>query len=249
MTLSPSSGDTTSTNNLTLTLVQSELDKLKNGTYIGNITVSSTDANVSDAAIPVSVTITIPEVSFVSPYQAVSNTSKEVVIRGSGFSSLTNPAVSFGGSAALSITIISDTEIRATHDTLAAGNYNVEVTDGASALPSFASLTVTDAVTYSALWKTSQAISSIIDGLFFDMDKQALFIRRSGSLMRYKFDGANWKLVVTSDFSLNYTAIALSPNGKSFYSFNESEHVFLNLMLAPWLKQPSAIQATLMARL
>lgn len=228
MTLSTSSGDTTTTDNLILSLVQTELDKLTNGTYTGNITVSSSDSNVSDTTIPVTLTLTTPEVTFVSPSSAVSSASKEVIIRGFGFSSLAAPVVSFGGNTAVSMTVVSDTEIRATHGGLNEADYAVDVSDGGVSLTSYATLKVRDALGFSPLWITNSAIS-IIDGLLFDMTKEAVFFRRSGSLVRYQFrtSDASWQPSFTSsETSLRYAAIAMSPNGDNFFTYNEPEHIF-----------------------
>ena len=228
MTLSTTSGDTTTLNNLTLTLNQTELDNMRSGSYAGSLTLSSTDPNVSDVEVPVSLNITIPEVSFVSPYQAVSNTSEEVIIRGSGFQSLVNPVVAFGANNATSSTVISDTEIRTTHGTLTAGQYPVVVTDNSGTLTSFASLTVSDAPTYSPVWISYPTIR-VHDNLVYDMDKKALFFRKNsqfdGALQRYQFNGTNWILNVTSDTALTYGAVALDPEGETFYAHTITTHI------------------------
>ena len=231
MSFAPATGDTQSTNQFSVSLVQTELDAMRNGTYYGTITVSSPDAGVSPKTIPVTLNQTLAEADYVAPYQAVSGISEEVIIRGYGFNSLTSPAVSFGNSPASAVTIVSDTEIRATHAALAAGDYPIQVMGINYNARTFATLKVSDPLTYTPVWNSGTVLGAV-DNLVFDAAKNALFFRNesnfSGSILKYLFNGTDWVLYsAAANASFKYGGVAMAPDGDAFYA-----HAIVNAVKA-----------------
>lgn len=229
LTLSTSSGDTITPNNLGLTLEQSALDMLRGGSYTENITLTSSDANVSDLIVPVTLNMNFNDVTYVAPFMAVASTSEEVIIRGTGFLSLANPIVSFGGTNAIAQTIVSDTEIRATHPALTSGSYPVQVTGDNGSTRSFAALEVFDPPSYSRYWNTSPSYPTLRN-LFFHPHTGGLLTvfkgSTSGTVARFELVGSNWTSVSGADnFVWKNAGIAQTPDGEYFYGEAISDRV------------------------
>ena len=189
---------------------------LAEGAYQTNVTISHDYGNL---VVPVTLNVYQKSVNFVSPYIATAGVSGDVIIRGHGFSSLSNPSVLFGSTPALSLEVISDSEIHANYPALTASSHNVIVQDMTITLPSSANLVVTDAPAYSyaAIARTGSVNKAI-----YDAERQAIYISDAteNELERYTFNGTGW------DFSaLNYTssdgaAVAITPDGKKLYKLN-----------------------------
>lgn len=205
-------GNSSSQPTLTATLVQAQLDQMLNGTHSGYITLSSTDANVTNVTIPVSLFIDRPQISYVSPYIASANSSAEVIIRGKKFSQLNVQNVKFGNSLASAVNVVSDTEIRATYPSLAAGQYPVSVTTSSGSVVSRATLVVTTPTTLTDLTFMN---SSAIKGVIHDTERSAvLAFPLSGSFIeRHTFNGSSW---TSTSVTLPYTfgPVVMSPDGK-----------------------------------
>lgn len=231
MSVTPATGNTQSADHFSVSLVQAELDTMRNGNYRGMLTVSSADPGVSPKTIPVTLNLTLPQASYVAPYQAVSGVADEVVIRGFGFNSLTGATVSFGGSAATAATVLSDTEIRATHGPLTAGDYAVQVSGTNYSVRSFATLKVSDTQTYAPVWN-SGTVLGVVDNLFFDSSRKAVFFRNqsnfTGSVIKYQFNGIDWVLSAAANASIKYGGVALTPDGSFFYAHAISKAVTVN---------------------
>jgi len=189
------------------------------GTHTATITFS---AGSVIKVVPVTLTVKDPSVSFVSPYVATTSVSGDVVIRGYGFSSLAPASlhVNFGGTAATTASITSDTEIHATYPGLAAGNYPVTVDDGTVTLPTRAGvkLAVVDppAFAYTAILRTNSPAFAV--DLIYDGERQAIYFMDPdrNRIEGYRFNGTTWAadtpLIVGGGYQLN-PRIALSPDG------------------------------------
>jgi len=229
MDVTPANGVTGNANNLTISLKQNQLDTLSNGQYRGNVVVSSSESGVSAVKIPVALTIAKPQVSYVMPFEGVTNRTANVLIRGKGFQSLVNPSVQFGSSAATSFNILSDTEIKASYGALAAGDYPVNIHGTGSTLVTFATLSVRDPIGYS--YAVIPGAGLPVKDLFYDNVLQALFVYFDGStaIRRWKFYDAvppsfpaQWVSGDASDIVIQYGGVGRMPDGKSIYAVQQS---------------------------
>ena len=113
---------------------------LRAGVHSATVTFST----ASGFRAPVTVTLSVadPRADFVAPYVVTAGSGGKVILRGHGFSALSPESLSvqFNSTPALSATVVSDTEIRATHPPLAAGSYSIAVSSGAASIPSRAAL-------------------------------------------------------------------------------------------------------------
>lgn len=135
----------------------------------------------------------------VTPHVVAANASGEVILRGSGFTGATT--VSFGGTAATAITVVSDSEIDADYPALPAGTYPVTIDSGS--VSDTASLVVvappaftTTSIPYPSGLGMSYPQTAQVE---YDAQRTALFVllpagggSTSPTLLRYAFDGAAW---------------------------------------------------------
>src|SRR5690606_5240673 len=117
-----------------------------------------------------------PVVNDVAPKAAVAGTSANVVIRGVGFSGVSVQGVSFGTTAATSITVVNDTEIRATHPELTAGSYPVtlDIPSHVGPITSTATLVVVDPVAHAAQALAWPAAVGSVYALEYDVLRDAV---------------------------------------------------------------------------
>jgi hypothetical protein len=147
--LARSTGNTTNANTLEAVISSTAIQTFRNGTYPTEITV--TPSNGQPFSVPVSLEVLRTQVDVVAPHIAVSNaTDRNVIIRGAVFDASAITGVTFGSQAATTFTVLSSTEIRATHPPLAAGHYDVKLQGAASALAALsdATLIVVDPYTF-----------------------------------------------------------------------------------------------------
>lgn len=166
--------------------------------------------------VPVSISHFDPAVNFVTPYVGRALVGDEVIIRGHGFSTVSQGVqVSFGTMAASSITVVNDTEIRARYPGLAAGSYPVTVQNSIVTLPSRARLVITDSphYPYAVIPKPVGSIGSMV----YDPERRSLYVYDGVVDYRidaYRFNGTSW--VQGSRFSFpNLSAYepVFSPDG------------------------------------
>jgi hypothetical protein len=167
------------------------------------------------ASMPVTLSIGNPSVNFVAPYVVPAGNGGNVIIRGHGFSAL-NPgslAVQFNSTPAVSATVVSDTEIRATYPSLAAGSYSISVSSGATLIPSRTALklVVIDRPPFPLTTITRPATAGRPANLIYDAERHALLFTdaANGRILRYALSGSG---DTTADFS-PVGFIALSPDG------------------------------------
>jgi hypothetical protein len=111
--------------NLVLAIPREQIGGLENGVYQGTVTLTSPEADVRPLRIPVTLTLRLPEVHFVSPVAFTDTAETDyVVVRGEGFG---DPAAALriGAGAAARGTEVSDTEIRMVPGAIAAGAFEV----------------------------------------------------------------------------------------------------------------------------
>ena len=138
-----------------------------------------------------------------------------VIIRGRGFSALSpgGLSVQFNATPAVSATVVSDTEIRATYPSLAAGAYSISVSSGATSIPSRSALKLMvinpPAFPLTTIYRPASAGTP--DSLIYDAERQALLFTdtANGRVLRYALAGSG---DATADFSF-VGRMALSPDG------------------------------------
>jgi hypothetical protein len=177
----------------------------------------------------VNVTYGIPPiVRYVAPYVGVANTSQAAIVRGQGFQQFTVQGVTFGGVAATTFTVVSDTEIQATYPGLATGTYAVQIDAPASpgAILSSASLVVVDPPNYTATTLAYPAAAPQVQTLLYDAERQALLLGvtdavAGGEILRYAFSAGSWG-APTSALVSGLADIALSTNGAELLALSQT---------------------------
>jgi hypothetical protein len=151
----------------------------------------------------------------VTPRVVAANAAGEVILRGSGFTGATS--VSFGSTAATSMTVVSDSEIDASYPALPAGTYPVTIDSGS--IGDTASLVAVSAPAFAATTVPYPAgVSGTPLGIVYDAQRTALFVLLPGmqppnvTLLRYAFDGSAWGSA-TQVSLFDVYQIQLSPDG------------------------------------
>lgn len=211
LSVTPLVGNTGGPVQVTASLVQAQIDALGNGVYTGSITV--TPASSPPFAVPVTLTISRTQVSYVAPYVATAGTTAEVIIRGENFGLVAIQDVKFGAISASTFSVISDTEVRATHPALTAGSYPVQLQNNLGINNSLANLIVVDAPVYSATTLAYPgAPSQPILAIRYDAERKALVLARGTSILRYVYSTGAWGAPASiSVFNLH--DVALSTDG------------------------------------
>jgi len=144
--VSPGTGTTGASTSVSAALDTAAMESFTSGTYTGNVLL--TPSAGAAVTVPVSLALSRVRVNYVSPYIASSNASGEVIIRGENLTRFPITGVRFGGVDATAYTVIGDTEIHATHPSLPAGSYDVNIVNGQNTRTR-AALKVLDPVSYS----------------------------------------------------------------------------------------------------
>lgn len=246
VTVSPTSG--ASGTSVTVGLDPAQLDTLDPGARSATVTFSYTPpgGGATSAPLSVSLNLLIPKVTSVNPYVATSSTSQEVILRGLGFNGAAGAAVSFDGNAVSSYTVVSDTELRVTHPSLAAGSYRVSIANqlgNPSIVRSTANLVVVNAPVHTATtlsYPDANPKSPL--NIVYDAERQALLIgvglpiagAANGSIYRYAYSGSAWSVTPATQAVSEFRDLALSLDGKTLIAAtNSSARQFDAVTLAP----------------
>jgi hypothetical protein len=102
--------------NAILTLVPSALELLSNGTHTATITFTYNGPSVVNQTrqLSVGMLLDLPTIDYAVPYVAYLNEQKQLVLRGSGFDQAGGAAVTFDGTPAATVQVVSDNELRVT---------------------------------------------------------------------------------------------------------------------------------------
>jgi len=194
---------------------------------------SASQVSGSPKTIHVSYNVTAtPTVRYVAPHLSQSDASGEVIIRGVGFSLLDSPEVSFGDSAALSVNVVNDTEIKASLPLLSAGNYVVNVNDSTGSIATEASLHV---ITEPDLGYSFIADTGIKTRILYDAKRDVMYVGNNdtGLLMRYahSVDAMSGDPVWTSSSLAiaNIHDIAFMPDGNNLLALSDKSIVHVDL--------------------
>lgn len=166
-----------------------------------------------------------PIVTDVAPSAAIAGTTATVVIRGNGFNAFPPQAVNFGATAGTAITIVSDTEIRATYPALAAGTYPIALsaTTHPEPMTSEAQLVVVEPQAFTAQALPWPATPTRIHSIEYDTRRRALVAATDaggGQLVRFAFDGAAWQTTSVTIPALRDAA--LTTDGQQLLTISDS---------------------------
>lgn len=175
------------------------------GSHASVITViaCTTDINCSGPQLtgsPVTINVAYqvgavpPPPDAVAPSVGTANAQGDVILRGSGFTPVTS--VLFDGLPAVSFTVLSSTEIRATYPALTAGTKPISLNGGA--IPFTASLQIVDTPAFASTTLPYPAAIQTMRGLAYDARRSALFVGANGTspnnqVWRYTFNGTSWQ--------------------------------------------------------
>jgi IPT/TIG domain len=203
------------------------------GTHTSTITVTActndptcATGQLSGSPRTVNVTYTVQSAmqgELIAPRVVTSGEPGEVVIRGRGFSQVTD--VRFGSTAASSVSVVNDTEIRAVYPALSAGNYPVALNSGAVSFSG--TLVAVDKPNYAAATLTYPSPPTAIGGILYDAQRSALFLAarysQSGNnqLIRYSFNSGAWSAPVSTTVP-GINDVVLSPSGTSLLAVTDT---------------------------
>lgn len=199
LTVTRTPGATATAATLTATLNPARLDALNNGQY--NSTITLTPAQGDPLTIPVSLKVSRTEVHYVSPYVELPGSTGQVIIRGDNFSQVTVTGVHFGDTPASAFTVVSDTEVRATHPGLTAGSNPVTLDNAGNLGRSLASLqaVLPPAFGTAVIQYPDFGSGWALHGLLYDTERAALIVavqidNGSGDsyILRYPYTSAGW---------------------------------------------------------
>jgi hypothetical protein len=186
------------------------------GAYRAQVTFTPTGGGGSVSVMVVAVSHN-QGAAYVAPYVAIAGSAQSAIVRGSGFASLSaaQTQVLFGATAGSNVTVVSDTEIKATVPALAAGAYPVTVKDNAQTLQGNPTLTVVAAPAY-AYAKIARAANTdpVPPGeLLYDAVRGAIYLydvngfgpaiggQYADEIERYRFSAGAWGADVLYAFS------------------------------------------------
>lgn len=181
--------------------------KIGAGSHTSTIQViaCTTDINCSGAQLagsPQTITVNYQvgspvQIDTVMPSTVVSGRPGYVVLRGAGFNGATG--VGFGGTQASAISVVSDSEIRATYSALSAGTYPVTVHRGNATVAYSATVTAVDPTVYAPtkLQYPPGLIGTI--QTIYDAQRKAVIVAVNSSnpannqVLRYAFVSGAWQ--------------------------------------------------------
>lgn len=226
LALSPPSAAGNGSSGMTASIDPANLDALDSGTYTGSIQLASNQVvGVTNTTIPVTVHIARTRVNYVAPYVAFSGESREVIIRGEAFDAVTPTNVHFGNVAATSFTVVSPTEIHATHPALAVGTYAVHLDNDAGVDRTTADLHVVDPPTFTTDTVDYQdGPHFVVLGMLYDAERESLLVYgvynqrdiETTRILRYTHSPSGWTIAASVPVAYD-GAIALSIDGRKLY--------------------------------
>jgi hypothetical protein len=217
--VTPATGSAGTPTSVSANLAATPLDALNNGRYTGTLTLTPT----TGAPVTINVTLNVArtQVNYVAPYVAHTGVAGDVIIRGDNFSLVTATGVRFGtGNDATAFTVVSNTEIRASHGALTPGSYDVHLVNTQGLDRTRAQLKVVDAPTFAATTlQYPDGPGVILSELLYDAERRALFAHVtygpqgvvSGRLLRWAYASA-WQPAIQTQYLLQ-SAFALTPDG------------------------------------
>lgn len=167
----------------------------------------------------------------VTPRVVAANAPSSVILRGTGFTGVTS--VSFGSTAATSMTVVSDSEIHASYPALPAGTYPITIDSGA--VTDTASLIAVSPPAFTATMVPypSGYVDTGGPEIEYDAQRTALFVvfpavepQNTAVLQRYAFDGSGWGTPTLVSMP-GLVQVHLSPDGSRLLAlvFTDLSHM------------------------
>jgi hypothetical protein len=239
LSVTPGTGGTSLSTAATVNIDQTLLADYEGGTWTGNLHIQPNTV-FAGLDLPISVNVTRTRVNTVAPHVAESGRVDEVIIRGENFNNFTPTGVKFGGTDATNFSVISNTEIHATHPALAAGSYTVHLVNGQGVDNTQAVLAVVDPVNFSAEGINFPDGPGVnITGMLYDAERTALLVQYLYSdtsthrLARFAHTASGWQFTGSKPTPYG-SAIAMSIDGQRIYlarlgAFDELNPVSLDV--------------------
>ena len=224
LNITPTPGGTSLSTNVTASIDPATLDDYEGGTWSGNIRVTPNSV-FAGLDLPVTVNITRTRVTYVAPYVAEAGRADQVIIRGENFDAAPPTGVRFGTVPATSFTVVSNTEIRATHPALQAGSHTVHVLNAQGVDRTRAVLEVVEPTAYPAVAiEYPDGPGVIAQELIYDAPRKALLISLvynyssdTNQLVRFAYGPGGWQ----------YTGRIFIRYGSTFGLSNDGQHILL----------------------
>jgi hypothetical protein len=229
LTLDTATGTTGGASTLQMSLVASEVAKLRNGRYVTNVAIDPADPTASTLQLPVALNIDRTHVATVAPYVAADGTQAEVYIHGTRFDevAIAAPGIRFGAFDAVSFTVESPTRMRAVHPALPAGHYDVTlVTSGQ--VGSSAELVVVEALAYEDAGKIATPLGAYTNYSEFDPERRACYNASQTQVSAAINTGPSWQTLVSpTTFSL-IDGLRLTVDGRELLVADGNDIVHLD---------------------
>lgn len=190
--LTNSTGQTS--DSLAYTVDLTQFAALPNGaTSTAAVTITPSVATMSPVTFHVTLNKNLPQVTSVGPYVQVAGQPTRVILRGSGFNSITLPAARavLQGASINTAVVVNDTEMIITSTPLSAGSHTVGVSNalGSAAATSNVVAVVTPSYAYATVATGGQPRS-----LAYDPERDALYAANitAESIMSFTHSGGSW---------------------------------------------------------
>lgn len=225
LSANPTIGQTGTQGGLSLLVAKDQLPSLASGNHPAMVTLSYGPAGSTRdkvLSVPVTLSVSLPKVTAISPYYAEAGKSLSHVIIGEGFSNLQpSQPVNFGDTTLTSYEIVSDTEIWLDAPALSAGPHDVridnalglelsDVTFHSVTTPSFA-----DHVTTRNNIVTRRVLYDPLRIAVYSVDSDFQSGERLG-VTRYRFVNGAWQQDTLVSLPLTSDA-AISADGQTLY--------------------------------
>src|ERR1700722_12734694 len=134
------------------TIDPSQFGTLPNpATSTAQVTITPSISSMTPVVFAVNLALNLPQVTTLAPYVQLSGQPARVILRGSGFSSITLPSARVTLSPGIttnSVTVVNDTEMVAQFSALSAGSYTVAVSNALGVSSATGKVVAVDTQTY-----------------------------------------------------------------------------------------------------
>jgi hypothetical protein len=236
LTRSPASGVTGASNNLTLSLVTSELAKLNSGSHSAVLTITTNEPGVAPRMVPVILNLNLPTVTYAAPYIATAGVPGTAIVRGAGFNTVVSPVVKIGAANATSVTRVNDTELRINYGAITSGSgypyaQPVYVDNALGLQMTRAQLVTVDATSYVATRIDSLGSKT---NVLYNGERKDIYVGNltNKTLERYRYNGSGWTKTVLALPNIRQSpteSIIISPDGKLIAAFDDDHLYLVNL--------------------